>query len=132
MEATKFYHGNPIYTVDWRLLHINSHQADPDTSICSYFLTKGLLPKSITSTHIIYLFCLHATNIGFQRLGLYPHEIGYYSLLSGGAMTLHQAHIPDSTIKIICRWRSDAFLIYLQVQVDTSTKSVTLAMAKIA
>ena len=91
-----------------------------------------MIHKSITSTHIISLFCLHATKIGFQSLGFYPHNIGYYSLLSGGAMTIHQAHIPDSNIKIICRWRLDAFLIYLQGQVDTFTKSVTLAMAKIA
>ena len=39
-------------------------------------------------------------------------------------MTLHQSHIPDSTIKIIGRWRSDAFLIYLQDQVATFTKAV--------
>ena len=32
-------------------------------------------------------------------------------------MTLHQAYIPDSTINIIVWWRSDAFPIYLQVQV---------------
>ena len=37
-------------------------------------------------------------------------------------MTLHQAHIPNSTIKIIGRWGSDAFLIYLQGQVATLTK----------
>ena len=37
-------------------------------------------------------------------------------------MTLHQAHVPNSTIKIIGRWRSDAFLIYLQGQVATFTK----------
>ena len=44
-------------------------------------------------------------------------------------MTLHQAHIPDSTIKIIGQWRSDAFLIYLQGQVATFTKGVSKAMA---
>ena len=43
-------------------------------------------------------------------------------------MTLHQAHIPNSTIKIIGRRRSDAFLIYLQGQVDTFTKGVSKAM----
>ena len=32
------------------------------------------------------------------------------------AMILHQSHIPDSTKKIIGRWRSDDFLIYLQGQ----------------
>ena len=47
-------------------------------------------------------------------------------------MTLHQVHIPESTIKIISRWQSDAFLIYLQGQVATFTKGVATAKAKIA
>ena len=42
-------------------------------------------------------------------------------------MTLYQAHIPNSTIKIIIRWISDAFLVYLQVQVATFTKSMDTA-----
>ena len=46
-------------------------------------------------------------------------------------MTLHQAHISDSTIKIIGRWRSDAFLIYLKGQVDIFTKGVSKAMAAV-
>ena len=46
-------------------------------------------------------------------------------------MNLHQAHIPDSTIKIIGQWRSDAFLIYLQEQVATFTKGVSKAMAAV-
>ena len=67
--------------------------------------------------------------IGFQRLGFHAHEIGSHSLRLGGAMNLHQSHVPSSTIKIIGRWRSDAFLIYLQGQVATFTKGVSKAMA---
>ena len=44
-------------------------------------------------------------------------------------MTLNQAHVPDSTIKIMGRWRSDAFLIYLLGKVATFTKGVSKAMA---
>ena len=46
-------------------------------------------------------------------------------------MTLHQTHISDSTIKIVGRWRSDAFLIYLQGQVATFTKVVSKVMAAV-
>ena len=46
-------------------------------------------------------------------------------------MTLHLAGIPDSTIKIVGRWRSDAFLIYLQGQIATFTRGVAAAMAKV-
>ena len=47
-------------------------------------------------------------------------------------MTLHQAHIPNSTINIIVWWHLGAFLIYLQSQVVTFMKGAASAMAKIA
>ena len=76
---------------------------------------------------------LHKTarKIGFRKLGFHTHKIGSHSLRSGGAMALHQAHVHDSTIKIIGRWRSDAFLIYLQGQVATFTKRISKAMASV-
>ena len=46
-------------------------------------------------------------------------------------MTLHLAGVSEHTIKIIGRWRSDAFLIYLQGQIASFTKGVAAAMAKV-
>ena len=80
-------------------------------------------------SNIVELLRATAKNIGFRQLGFSPHEIGSHSLRSGGAMNLHQAHISDSTIKIIGRWRSEAFLIYLQFQVAMFTKGFSEAMA---
>ena len=111
MVATDLAQGDPVSDAAWRFLHLCSHQANPDTTICYYFITKGGLPKRITSTHIVLILRLHAAKIGFQRLGLYPHKIVPHSLCSGGTMTPHHAHIPNSTIKIISRWHLDAFLI---------------------
>ena len=110
-----------------RIPHLRQHNLDPNTTI-----TTGTFLKSITSTNNVSLLRLHSAKLGFQRLGFYPHEIGSHSLHSGGSKTLHQAHIPDSTIKIIRRWRSYAFLVYLQGQVETFTMGVATAMAKIA
>ena len=46
-------------------------------------------------------------------------------------MTLHQAGFSDSTIKVIDRWKSDTFIIYLQGQVLSFTKGVAAAMKKL-
>ena len=46
-------------------------------------------------------------------------------------MTLHQAGISDSTIKVIGHWKSNAFIIYLQVQVLSFTKGVTSSMKEV-
>ena len=83
MESTNIAHGDPVSAAAQRFLHLRSHQADPDTTICSYFLTNGAFPKKVTSSQIASLLCLHAANIVFQRLGFYPHDIGSHSLLGG-------------------------------------------------
>ena len=44
-------------------------------------------------------------------------------------MTLHMTGIKEHTIKIIGRWRSDAFIIYLQGQVASFTTGVVSAMS---
>ena len=46
-------------------------------------------------------------------------------------MTLHIAGVSEHTIKIIERWRSDAFLIYLQGQIASFTKEVAVAMTQV-
>jgi hypothetical protein len=69
--------------------------------------------------------------ISFQKLGFYHHEIGLHSLWVGGSMTLHLPGISKHTIKIIGRWRSDTFLIYLQGQMASFIKGVAAAMAHV-
>ena len=96
-----------------------------------YFERKGAKGKSVTSTHLVALLMIWAGKIGFDQLGFHQYEIGSHSLRSGGAMILHQAGKSDSTIKVIGRWRSDDFLIYLQGQVATFTKGVSVATKQV-
>ena len=46
-------------------------------------------------------------------------------------MTLHQAVISDSTIKVLGRWKSDAFIFYLQGQVLSFKKGVAVAIKEV-
>ena len=87
-------------------------------------------PKSVNRTNIFSLLCLHSAKLGFQRLFFYSHKIFFHSIFSGGSTTIHKTHRPNSTIKIIGRWRLNDFLIYLQVQVATFTKGVATDMKK--
>ena len=114
MEATRLPHGDPVTAAARRYLHLRLHNAPPDTPICTYYAAPGAAPKSVIGSDIVLHLRATVRKIGFQRLGSNDHEIGSHSLRSGGAKTLHQARIIDSTIKTIGRWRSDAFLIYLQ------------------
>ena len=114
-----------------RFLHLHNNDADLDMFIRVYFERKGAVVKSIPSTHFVVFLQLWDGKIGFTRLGFHPHGIGSHSLRSGGAMTLHQAGQSESTIKVIGRCHSDAYLIYLQGQVDTVAKGVSAAMKRV-
>ena len=128
MENTCLPSGCPVTACSRCFLHLRGHDADLNTPMCVYFEHKGTEGKSVTTSHLVARLRLWTSKIGYARLGFHPHEIGSHSLHSGGAMTLNQAGQSDSTIKIIGRWRSDAFLIYLQGQVATFTKGVSVAM----
>ena len=128
MEATGLLHGDPFPVCVQRYLHVRKNNAPPNTPICCYYVSEGAAPKYPTGTNIVDLLRATAKHIGFQRLVFSPYEIGSHALRSGGAMNLHQAHISYNTIKIIGRWRSEAFLIYLQGQLAKLTKGVSKAM----
>ena len=119
---------DPVTAAARRYLHLRLHDAPPDTPICAYYVALGAAQKLVTGSNIVFHLRAPARKIEFQRLGFHAHEMGSHSLRSGGAMTLHQSHVSDSTIKIIGRWRSDAFLIYLQGQVANFTKGVSKTM----
>ena len=126
MEAMGLPHGDPVTAAARRYLHLRLHYAPPNTPNCTYYVAPGAAQKLVTGSNIVFHLCATARKIEFQRLGFHAHDIGSHSLRLGGAMTLHQDHVPDSTIKIIGRWRSDAFLIYLKGKVATSTKGYPL------
>ena len=112
-----------------RFLHLRWHGADLDPPLCTYYYHLGGAGTSISGSSIVAR--LWAGKLGHRRLGFHPNKIGSHSLRSGGAMTLHQAGVDDSTIKIIGRWKSDTFLIYLQGQVLTFTRGVAAKMRQV-
>jgi hypothetical protein len=66
-----------------------------------------------------------ASNIGQDRLGYSPKELGTHSIRSGAAMTMYLSRLPVFTIMLIGRWSSDAFLRYIRHQVSEFTSGVS-------
>ena len=132
MEDTGLLHGDPFLAYARSYLHLWNQNSPTDTLICAYYVLARAAPKYVTGSNIVELLQSTAKQIGFQQLGFFPHDIGSYSLRLGGSMTLYQDHISESTIKIIGRSRSDAFLIYLQGQVTKFTKVVSKAMEAVS
>ena len=131
METICLFPGDLVSACSQCYLHLWKNNCPPKTPIYTYYVLMGAEPKFVTGTNIVEILRATDKQIGFQHLGFSPYEIGSHSLHLGGVMTLHQVHISDNTIKIIGRWRSDAFLVYLQVQVATFRKVVSKTMASV-
>ena len=72
MEATCLLHGDPVPACSRRYLHICENNTPSDTPICTYYVSMGAAPKSLTGTNILELLRATAKQIGFQRLE-FPH-----------------------------------------------------------
>ena len=91
-----------------------------DTTV-NTFQTKGKL-KQISSTQTKNFITSHVKSIGERKLDIYVKTVGTHSLRSSCAMLLYLSNVRTSTIMLLGRWKSDAFLLYLQQQSRNSHK----------
>ena len=84
----------------------------------------------ITSDQILASLRWAAGELGFDRLGYHPEEIGCHSIRSGAAMAMYLSpkRVQTYTIMLQGRWCSDAFLRYIRKQVQEFSKGVSEAM----
>lgn len=82
--------------------------------------------SKITSKETLTFLWTIAKGIGKDKLGFEPHKIGVHLIQSGGAMTMYLTCTPVYTIMLLGHKSSDAFLLYIQKQVQ----EVSVSMAK--
>ena len=63
--------------------------------------------------------------MGCKVLGYLTKDIGTRSIRSGCAMALHLGELPEYVIKVIGRWKSDAFIVYICPQIKEFSCGVT-------
>jgi hypothetical protein len=110
----------------WALI-INRILSYPGTNMdttVNTFKKQNKLVK-ITSNQTRNLIKSNVKSIGQQRLGIDINTVGTHSLRSSCAMLLYLANVRTSTIMLVGRWKSDAFLLYLRRQVKEFTSGVT-------
>ncbi len=57
--------------------------------------------------------CIELTKLLASRLGHDPAQYSGHSYRKGGATSLANAHVPDSVIKVMGRWESFSFALYV-------------------
>lgn len=71
----------------------------------------------------------HTVN-NMSVLGFKGDEVGIHSICSSLAMALYLSKRSVSTIMLLRRWSSDAFLLYIRRQIQEFSKGVSADMVK--
>ena len=82
------------------------------------------ITSSQTRSHIRHTVSV----MGEATLGVTVENVGTHSLRSSCAMLLYLGQVRTSTIMLLGRWKSDAFLLYLRKQVKEFTAGVSDTM----
>lgn len=109
------------------IARIRAYKSSTDSTPVNTFM-KGKSMKQFTATQIKDYLQLMVCEVGTDRLGINVDRIGTHSLRTSAAMLLYLAEVRVSTIMLLGRWKSDAFLLYLRRQVKEFTAGVTEAM----
>ena len=99
-----------------------------DSLVHSWYDTKNNRLKYITSNLIRVQLRSSASSIGKETLGFVSWEISCHSIRSGFAMALVLVNTHPITIMIARRWKSNAFLKYVQKQIATFTVNLSKNM----
>lgn len=101
---------------------------DPQWPVYIYYNEKTKKFENIKSSEIGNDIKKAVKAIGKDILGFGPDEVGTHSNRASLAMQLYLQHVPPYTIMLIGRWRSDAFLAYIEKQCREFTKGMSQIM----
>ena len=107
---------------------IRLHTYEQSTPIYTYWNPQGL-PRKVHATDITQAIRDAAKAMQLEKFGIQLHNVSSHSLRSGGAMALHLAGVPAHTIRLMGRWKSDAFLAYLHTQLSCFSEGLSSLMS---
>jgi hypothetical protein len=120
----------PVRAATEIVKHIHSYNIPkdkiPDTPI-NYIEVDGK-GYTIPSSAILIKICQAVSNLGYDRLGFSPDDVGTHSNRSGGAMGMFLAGTPVHTIMLLGQWSSDAFMRYIRKQVLSLCHGIAMKM----
>jgi hypothetical protein len=118
----------PVRTWAALVTRINNYpRTTPQSTVNTFLAATGKLVR-FTAIQVKRHLVSTVNAIGPKSLGIDVKKVGTRSLRTSAAMLLYLANVRTSTIMLIGRWKSDAFLIYLRRQVKEFTEGVTQQM----
>ena len=120
---------NPVKLWATVITRIRSYpNFDPQWPVYTYYNEKTKRFTPIKSSEVQKDIKEAVAAIGKDTLGFGPADVGTHSVRSSLAMQLYLQRVPHYTIMLIGRWRSDAFLSYIEKQCREFTKGMSQIM----
>ena len=116
---------DPVQCVLNRIMYLHQHGAPATIALCSY-LHKNVWTE-LTASDITEAMRVTVRAHG-KQFGLLDSDISARSMRAGGAMALLLAGVPEDTIKLLGRWKSNAVLAYLHISAKELTKGYSQKM----
>jgi len=130
---TQHWTGYPILCPIWQwgtiIQCIHTYPGSCDNTLINMILfsQKNKL-QQLTNNMMLSKLWAAATALGKDELGFEVDELRIHSICSGAAMSMYLTGIPVFTIMLIGCWSSNAFLWYIQKQVQEFCAGVSLKM----
>jgi hypothetical protein len=103
-------------------------KASPSSTVNTFIHPQTGSQVRISAAQVRAHIRLNVTKVGAQRLGVDIKRVGTHSLRTSCAMLLYLAKVRTETIKLIGRWKSDAFLLYIRRQVQEFAEGLSNGM----
>ena len=107
----------PAKAIAWILHHFHSWNAPPDTPLSHHYDHRLRSWRTVKYNHVTNALRNCASNI-HSSTGVDPFLLTVKGLRPGGATSLLCAGVDSDAARVLGRWRSDAMLTYLRVQVS--------------
>jgi hypothetical protein len=107
----------PVRAAAAIIRRLESLGASDDTLICTYLDNITGHRSELTAEVALRFLRTFIGSIDCSGYGLTPDSIGLHSIRSSAAMAMYRNDCSTSTIMLIGRWSSDAFLRYIRPQV---------------
>jgi hypothetical protein len=117
----------PVAALARRVNHILHHTNDPHTMLGTFFTSIHKPGRQITPHDISSAVKNTTQTLGLARFNIHPEDVSSHSLRAGGAMAIHLGGASATTIKILGRWSSDTFLLYIHDQLAGFSANLSIA-----
>ena len=101
----------------------------PETPVSAVWRSGKI--QHVTSCELVEALRSTVIKIGEDSLGFKADNIGTHSIRLGSAMAMYLEECPVYTIMMIGCWSSDAFLCYIQKQIEQFSHNVAQRMCRL-